>query len=50
VRRLHEPDQVEAEQHIRELEAYELELNDPRLGRAIQTQYAVRVLEPGTGR
>lgn len=31
-------------------DAYELELADPRLGRAIRTQYAVRVLEPGTRR
>ena len=28
-------------------DAYELELADPRLGRTIRTQYAVRVLEPG---
>jgi hypothetical protein len=28
-------------------DAYELELTDPRLGRAIRTQYAVRVLESG---
>jgi hypothetical protein len=28
-------------------DAYELELADPRLGRAIRTQYAVRVLESG---
>lgn len=28
-------------------DAYELELVDPRLGRAIRTQYAVRVLESG---
>jgi len=28
-------------------DAYELELVDPRLGRAIRTQYAVRVLETG---
>jgi hypothetical protein len=28
-------------------DAYELELADPRLGRAIRTQYAVRVLEGG---
>jgi hypothetical protein len=26
-------------------DAYELELADPRLGRVIQTRYAVRVLE-----
>jgi hypothetical protein len=28
-------------------DAYELELADPRLGRVIRTQYAVRVLESG---
>jgi hypothetical protein len=28
-------------------DAYELELADPRLGRALRTQYAVRVLESG---
>jgi hypothetical protein len=28
-------------------DGYELELADPRLGRVIRTQYAVRVLEPG---
>jgi hypothetical protein len=31
-------------------DAYELELGDPRLGRTIQTRYAVRVLEPGPRR
>jgi hypothetical protein len=28
-------------------DAYELELSDLRLGRAIRTEYAVRVIEPG---